>query len=902
MNSSDNKIHEIHKIHEFSTGIHFEQRGNSWVSTGFTGRYMNSTMGEIPKVVERSIANEEFALAEGSSTEKPAIIARILGSGDDIWSVIAVVTRGRDEVGRSAAFHRYFLCQGDHKLRVILAWWEQNNRPTFNPLDKQDEGSPHIFEGEVPKLPDLEQILLLFKVQTKPQEEQRLSSPAQQSEFTQELLQQSDVQTEPQGEQRLPSPAQQSVFTWGSQQPSEPQVGGHQSTQRVQPLSFEIGKPSGQQRLSSPVQQSEFTQELSQPSDVQTELQGQLPSPAQQPVSTWGYQQPSEPQMGTGEYSLFQQLSPIVLEPNVQYDLYTINVLAINKWNSCKNGLPVCWAFDVEALVKPERFQVIKPASQKARDGINRAIAAGSRVIRNAVNIDEAALKSALRSLANSSQVKPESVETIVDGLNNKDVTREYWYSLFNAQGTDRAIKENIYSPQIVRLMTLRALVIPETLPEFLQWLNIQKGSNVDGNQRVSLELQKKIQPLFPKEKIGAGITYLLPSLLAGKISVDGLCWLLAKSGGDTIWAYGRNQFINNIKYDLQLIYNYYSKPIVGPFNESTLECGAEAWKSLINRWQDIRRMYKKCEKYRPLAQLFERFKECNLAGYFYQVSNGFVKKDLFYEIAEAQNRPSPVIYGLGIEKELTLEDIIIGLADGVVKFFNQDVDMKLVFVIPASLLILGSGWFIGSKTWHYYVNANEAEKFLCKKFGGGENCPIIMFNGEAHYSFEEIKEVIPTVVQQVVKERKELPTPESTKAAVTKPAGQNSGQQDDNEPKVAQKLAQILGDSNLQYDDLKKGTIEQKAQTSWVIAVYNYQIKHNIVKKVMQKNDKEECVLPLLPMFDNLCLWKNEPEKNKPEKNKPEKITNFSALKNKLVEDINKTMNKPETSKNSKG
>ncbi|MBA4467081.1 hypothetical protein FHK98_17590, partial [Cylindrospermopsis raciborskii CS-506_A] len=147
--------------------------------------------------------------------------------------------------------------------------------------------------------------------------------------------------------------------------------------------------------------------------------------------------------------------------------------------------------------------------------------------------------------------VKPESVETIINGLNNKDVTREYWHSLFNAQGTDRAIKEKIYSPQIVRLMTLRALVIPETLPEFLQWLNIQKGSNVDGNQRVSLELQKKIQPLFPKEQIGAGITYLLPSLLGGKISVDGLCWLLAKSGGDTIWAYGRNQFINNIKYDL---------------------------------------------------------------------------------------------------------------------------------------------------------------------------------------------------------------------------------------------------------------------------------------------------------------------------------------------------------------
>ncbi|MFL0659551.1 hypothetical protein AB7294_07585 [Cylindrospermopsis raciborskii UAM/DH-MRr] len=728
MNSSDNKIHEIHKIHEFSTGIHFEQRGNSWVSTGFTGRYMNSTMGEIPKVVERSIANEEFALVEGSSTEKPAIIARILGSGDDIWSVIAVVTRGRDEVGRSAAFHRYFLCQGDHKLRVILAWWEQNNRPTFNPLDKQDEGSPHIFEGEIPQPPDLEQILPLFKVQTKPQEEQKLPSPAQQSEFTQELSQQSDVQTEPQGEQRLPSPAQQSVFTWGSQQPSEPQVGGHQSTQRVQPLSFEIGKPSGQQRLSSPVQQSEFTQELSQPSDVQTELQGQLPSPAQQPVSTWGYQQPSEPQMGTGEYSLFEQLSPIVLEPNVQYDLYTINVLAINKWNSCKNGLPVCWAFDVEALVKPERFQVIKPASQKARDGINRAIAAGSRVVRNAVNIDEAALKSALRSLANSSQVRQEAVETIINGLKNKDVTREYWHSLFNAQGIDRAIKEKIYSPQIVRLMTLRALVIPETLPEFLQWLNIQKGSNVDGNQRVSLELQKKIQPLFPKEQIAAGITYLLPSLLEGKISVDGLCWLLAKSGGDTIWAYGRNEFINNIKYDLELIGNSYSFSLP---DKRDLKCRAEVWKNLIDGWKGIQNRDYKCGNSRALAQLFQQLKEHDLAGYFYQVSDGFVKKDLFDEISKKENqynlagyshqasdrttsftydhnsRSPMVVFGLRIKPRLNLVDHIRLFINEVIQslIIFKEHDMKIPEVMIVSLVFFVSGLSLGNI---FPINLNE--------------------------------------------------------------------------------------------------------------------------------------------------------------------------------------------------
>ncbi|OHY34083.1 hypothetical protein [Cylindrospermopsis raciborskii] len=190
MNSSDNKIHEIH---EFSTGIQFERRGHSWIWTGFTTKYMNSTMGEeIPKVVERSIANEEFALAEGSWTEKPAIIARILGNGNNIWSVIAVVTRAKDEAGRSATLHRYFLCQGEHKLRVILAWWEQNNRPTFNPFDFQVLGSPHSFAGEVPPPSDLEQIeqiLSLFKEQAQPQEdkEQILPLSREESVFTGQL-------------------------------------------------------------------------------------------------------------------------------------------------------------------------------------------------------------------------------------------------------------------------------------------------------------------------------------------------------------------------------------------------------------------------------------------------------------------------------------------------------------------------------------------------------------------------------------------------------------------------------------------------------------------------------------------------------------------------------------------
>ena len=143
------------KIHEFSTGIHFQGTHNNWVSLGFTGQYMNFTISPIPDVVERSIANKEFAVAEGASSEQPAVIGRVvLGNGKPNWSVIAIVTRGRDEKGRSASLYRYFLCEGDNSLPKILAWIEEQRQngqmPIFNPFEKKEEGRPNISYTSTP--------------------------------------------------------------------------------------------------------------------------------------------------------------------------------------------------------------------------------------------------------------------------------------------------------------------------------------------------------------------------------------------------------------------------------------------------------------------------------------------------------------------------------------------------------------------------------------------------------------------------------------------------------------------------------------------------------------------------------------------------------------------------------
>jgi hypothetical protein len=139
-------------IHEFSTGIRPDRTPDGgWVSRGFTSRFMNTTVDPIPYEIERSIANFDFSITEGTARDEPAFIGRIIASQDQqsLWSVVAIVSRGKDEVGRSAPFFRYFFVEGGPRedfIPHILAWFEQykssyGQYPIFNPFDQKTIGN-----------------------------------------------------------------------------------------------------------------------------------------------------------------------------------------------------------------------------------------------------------------------------------------------------------------------------------------------------------------------------------------------------------------------------------------------------------------------------------------------------------------------------------------------------------------------------------------------------------------------------------------------------------------------------------------------------------------------------------------------------------------------------------------
>jgi len=150
-------IMETVEIHEFSTGIRVDYiagGGYQWISRGFTGQWMNSTLAQIPDAVDQSIKNEQFAVSGAVSLQNPAIVGRVVFDSQyqEHWSVVALITYGLDAHGRDFSVYRYFLCKERDGLGIILAWIndykQQNARmPVFNPRDMKTRGQPNEYTG-----------------------------------------------------------------------------------------------------------------------------------------------------------------------------------------------------------------------------------------------------------------------------------------------------------------------------------------------------------------------------------------------------------------------------------------------------------------------------------------------------------------------------------------------------------------------------------------------------------------------------------------------------------------------------------------------------------------------------------------------------------------------------------
>ncbi len=343
---------------------------------------------------------------------------------------------------------------------------------------------------------------------------------------------------------------------------------------------------------------------------------------------------------------------PIIIQPGQPYTLQVINEMAAFK----AKGQPVSWAYNVEALERPELFQIIQAANEKAHQQITQtrnSLLNSPRMLPPGAGVDEQALESAIKAAISN---KNEAIPTIISTCKKNKLTEAYLQNIFDNLGATNAINQQIYTPEMVRLLTLRAIFIPNTLPDYLDWLGIDNKEEND-RQQTSLQFQLKLKQfieLAPLVTEGLKITL---NKLAKENLLESLIWLLTRDGG--LWKQYGSYLLQYVRDDLQIISESKGmKPDPRYFS-----CGDLIWKSL---WQA--KSYR-IPIYEPLAKLFIGLKEYDLAAYFYQVSRGKVPPkifDLALEKTKTQrkwnrkfSRWSQNVLGLEVFRQLTPKDYL---------------------------------------------------------------------------------------------------------------------------------------------------------------------------------------------------------------------------------------------------
>ncbi|MGL4499973.1 MAG: hypothetical protein ACRCU2_12990, partial [Planktothrix sp.] len=300
-----------------------------------------------------------------------------------------------------------------------------------------------------------------------------------------------------------------------------------------------------------------------------------------------------------------------------------------------------------------------------------------------AVSTDEQAIKSAINGLMNNSQVNPENMQEIATAL-GQELPDSYWQEIFNGQGANNALSQKIYTPQMVRLLTLRAVVIPQTVPEYLTWLENNRSKQEDPrkiSEDFQVEMLQSLSTLQPlrdlyEKKVYQGLNYLLLHLRHNPELLDYTVWLIAVKGG--IWNAISQQFFKHIESDLSKMSQLATGVTDIDFNLTDSH-----WKNIR---QDIKLYWKHYYEnplpmYEPWADLFQQLNCHKLAVCFNWISQGIVPKKLFRKFQQ-KGYDRSIYNGMSVRRRPYLGETLIDISQDYYPFI---IIIALVMVVAFS-------------------------------------------------------------------------------------------------------------------------------------------------------------------------------------------------------------------------
>lgn len=359
---------------------------------------------------------------------------------------------------------------------------------------------------------------------------------------------------------------------------------------------------------------------------------------------------------------LNENYTPVILSRGYASNLQMINAMAEVK----ANGEQVSWAYNVEVVERPEQFTIIQAANEQSYQRLmqrRQGQANNTRLV--PLSVDEAAIKTAINGLIGGSQVRDEWIQSILATLEKNQLTVEQWEAVFDDQGAGMAILRGSADPRMSRILTLRAFVLPETLPEFLGWLKIPGKKNKEtSQQQVSIDFQYQLKNKLNKfeKKFTDGINKVLKALIIEQsIPATAAVWLLTEKG--SIWAPYRYSLMEDVRTDLNTINNSFSSNNKQP-EPQRLRCEENIWGNLCVFWN--KSSYRSV-RYKPFAELFAQLGKSGsinepsaayeLSAYFYQVSEGKVPTEIFKGALPRERSDEGTILGLKVERKIPLPE-----------------------------------------------------------------------------------------------------------------------------------------------------------------------------------------------------------------------------------------------------
>ena len=476
---------------------------------------------------------------------------------------------------------------------------------------------------------------------------------------------------------------------------------------------------------------------------------------------------------------------------------------------------------------------MIQPASEKAEQLLQRITAITPQYT---VNISgEQSIKSAIKGLSSREQVKPEQILILENALNDPQINENYWKSLFDSQGATQGRSQGIYSPQMVRLLTLQAILIPEMLSGYLIWMS--KRGKQDDHYQTSENFQTEIINALSQlpnqtprliNNLVEGVKNLIPTLLEHPEQVEVAIWLLQLPTGLWSWSYSQVFIPDYLDHDLNLM----PKFARGNKNLTFKLTSHPEWNQILGElsifWKS--RSVSKIERYQPLADLFEHLEEPpELAALFSHVAygRGEVSKGIFSRLPIQDGWDSKV-YGVEVKRKVTLFQLFfLALLKKIeIGEMSMRVGVAVAILLVFTGLGFGGGLAIGRATAPSDQNTKNKEYLSSQPYNpnqGDERYQVnstkqdlgstnnsISSNVLTNYDdletafdkFVDTKQVINSIINEIIEEK-------STK------------QKD-----VISAIKKTLHDDYLEYADVISNpkVSRNEKEKKWIEAIYLYQ------------------------------------------------------------------------------